>query len=195
MATELAEGYCDLVMSGVTVTTDRARDVLLSDSYLDETVALVVPDHQRDRFVSWAAIRNLGPITIAIPDVPYYVRMLREMLPRAVIQVHKDAASLFEGTAGAVDALALPAERGSAWTLQYPAYSVVVPGPDPIRLPLAYPISKRDERLASFVSTWIGLKRKDGTLDAAYRYWILGHDATPRRPRWSIVRDVLHWME
>ena len=24
---------------------------------------------------------------------------------------------------------------------------------------------------------------------------ILGHDATPDRPRWSIVRDVLHWME
>ena len=29
----------------------------------------------------------------------------------------------------------------------YPAYSVVVPGPDPIRVPLAYPIGKRDERV------------------------------------------------
>ena len=195
MAGELAEGYCDLVMSGVTVTTDRARDVLFSDSYLDETVGFVVPDHQRGRFATWEAIRELGALTIAIPDVPYYERMLRAMLPRAGIQVHRDAASLFEGAAGAVDALALPAERGSAWTLQYPAYSVVVPGPDPIRLPLAYPIGKGDERLARFVNTWIGLKRRDGTLDAAYRYWILGHDATPRRPRWSIIRDVLHWVE
>ena len=78
---------------------------------------------------------------------------------------------------------------------RYPAYSVVVPGPDPIRVPLAYPIGKRDNALARFVNTWIALKRKDGTLDAAYRHWILGHDATPHRPRWSIVRDVLHWME
>ena len=97
--------------------------------------------------------------------------------------------------AAGADALALPAERGSAWTLRYPAYSVVVPGPDPIRVPLAYPIGKRDEPLARVVNTWIALKRKDGTLDAAYRHWILGHDATPVRPRWSIVRDVLHWME
>ena len=87
------------------------------------------------------------------------------------------------------------AERGSAWTLQYPAYSVVVPGPNPIRVPLAYPIGRRDERFASFVNTWIALKGKDGTLDAAYKHWILGQDAAPRQPRWSIVRNVLHWVE
>ena len=32
-------------MSGVAVTTHRAREMLFSDSYLDETLALVVPDH------------------------------------------------------------------------------------------------------------------------------------------------------
>jgi hypothetical protein len=60
---------------------------------------------------------------------------------------------------------------------------------------LAYPIGRRDPDFARFVNTWIGLKRKDGTLDATYRHWILGQDAAPDRPRWSIVRDVLHWME
>ena len=109
--------------------------------------------------------------------------------------MHETSRRCSNGAPADVDALALPAERGSAWTLMYPAYSVVVPGPDPIRVPLAYPIGKRDERLARFVNTWIALKRKDGTLDAAYQHWILGQDATPHRPRWSIVRDVLHWVE
>ncbi len=128
--------------------------------------------------------------------MPYYVRKLRELLPRATISgARTTSTSLFAGDRTAVDALALPAERGSAWTLRYPAYSVVVPGPDPIRVPLAYPIGRRDERLARVVNTWIALKRKDGTLDAAYRHWILGHDAEPDRPRWSIIRDVLHWVE
>ena len=31
-------------MSGVAVTTDRAQTLLYSDSYLDETLAFVVPD-------------------------------------------------------------------------------------------------------------------------------------------------------
>src|SRR4029453_19180218 len=59
LAAQLAEGYCDLVMSGVAVTTDRAREILFSDTYLDETVAFVVPDDQRERYASWDAIRAL----------------------------------------------------------------------------------------------------------------------------------------
>ena len=108
-----------------------------------------------------------APLKIAVPDVPYYVLKLRELLPHAVIEVPQDIEPLFDRSATDADAVALPAERGSAWTLRYPAYSVVVPGPDPIRVPLAYPIGRRDERLASFVNTWIALKGKDGTLDAA----------------------------
>ena len=196
LAEQLAEGYCDIVMSGVVVTTNRAREVLFSDSYLDETLAFVVPDDQRDQYASWDAIRERGAVTIAVPDVPYYVRMLRDLLPRAVIQVRAAAVGpLFDRTVTRADALALGAERASAWTLIHPAYSVVVPGPDPIRVPLAYPIGKRDQQLAAFVNTWIALKRKDGTLDAVYKHWILGQDAAPRQPRWSIVRNVLHWVE
>ena len=190
----LAEGYCDLAMSGLLVTTLRAREMLFSESYMDETLALVVPDHRRDEFADWDAIRNLGAITILVPDVPYYIDKLRELLPRAVLDIQSQD-SLQLPIADHFDAMLLPAERGSAWTLVYPEYSVVVPGPDPIRVPLAFPIGKRDERFASFVNTWIGLKRKDGTLDAAYKHWILGQDAAPRQPRWSIIRNVLHWVE
>jgi hypothetical protein len=39
------------------------------------------------------------------------------------------------------------------------------------------------------------LKRKDGTLDVLYRYWILGQNAAPQRPRWSVIRNVLHWVD
>ena len=196
MAEQLADGYCDLVMSGVAVTTNRARQLLFSDSYLDETLAFVVPDDQREQFMTWDAIRDRGALTIAVPDLPYYVNKLRELLPRAMVRAATEGIeSMFDPAAARGDALALPAERGSAWTLLYPEYSVVVPGPEQIRVPLAYPIGRNDERLASFVNTWIALKRKDGTLDAAYKHWILGQDAGPRQPRWSIIRDVLHWVQ
>jgi Na+/H+-dicarboxylate symporter/ABC-type amino acid transport substrate-binding protein len=193
MAELLDSGYCDLVMSGVAMTTDRVPGMLFSDSYLDETLAFIVPDHQRERFIDWRALRA-QELTIAVADLPYYARLLRDLLPRATFTVTTDVESMI--TSGSrVDALALPAERGSAWTLKYPAYAVVVPGPAPIAVPLAYPIGRGDERLQRFVNTWIALKRKDGTIDATYRHWILGEDVTPRRPRWSIARDVLHWME
>ena len=49
----------------------------------------------------------------------------------------------------------------------YPQFSVVVPEPDVVKLPLAYPIGQHDQAFATFVNTWIELKRKDGTIDAA----------------------------
>ena len=135
LAEQLAEGYCDLVMSGVAVTTNRAREVLFSDSYLDETVAFVVPDDEREKYASWDAIRDRGALTIAVPDVPYYVRKLGELLPRAVIRVHAGAlGALFDRSAPHVDALALPAERGSAWT-EYPATRSSCKVPTRIRWP------------------------------------------------------------
>ena len=180
-----AEGYCDLVMSGVLVTTLRAREMLFSDSYLDETLALLVKDDRRDRSPA-----GTGFAIGRDHDCRSRRAVLPEQGARAVAARRPPGA--YRGSAAVdladehVDALLLPAERGSAWTLIHPVYAVVVPGPDPIRVPLAYPSASGTRTIASFVNTWIALKRKDGTLDAVYRHWILGQDAAPHQPRWSI---------
>lgn len=192
---QLSAGYCDIVMSGIAVTTDRAGEVLYSSTYMDETVALLVADHRRHEFATWGDIRALGPISIAVPNVPYYISKLRELAPDARIAIVDDVAKALERDDASFDAFALPAERGSAWTLIYPRYTVVVPEPLLIKVPLAYPIARHDLAFASFVNTWIDLKRKDGTIDALYRHWILGQQAAARKPRWSILHDVLHWTE
>jgi ABC-type amino acid transport substrate-binding protein len=104
------------------------------------------------------------------------------------------ADALFGDGAPAADAIALPAERGSAWTLRFPQYTVVVPSADVVKVPLAFAMPRREPELATLVNTWIDLKRRDGTIEDLYRYWILGREATAVQPRWSIVRDVLGWM-
>ncbi len=194
LAAEMARNCCDIVMAGVAATTLRASQVLFSATYLDETFAFVVPDHSRELFSSWEEISRLTSPTIAVPDVPYYIDKLRRRAPNAELRViHGDLGSVFKNWDANLDALAIPAERGSAWTLLYPQFSVVVPEPTIMKIPLAYPIGRHDAAFASFINTWIDLKRKDGTMTSLYDYWILGRDAEPRKPRWSIIRDVLHW--
>ena len=195
LSADLSQGYCDIVMSGVPVTTELASRTLMSTPYLDETLAFVVPDDLRDQFVSWESMRSTNGLRVAVPDVPYYVEKLRVLLPKAALRPMEDVSQLLASRAPDVDGIALPAERGSAWTLLYPAYTVVVPEPGAVKIPLAYPIARQDRRFGEFVNTWIELKRKDGTFDGLYQYWILGRDREPRPPRWSIVRDVLHWVE
>ena len=195
MEEQLGGGYCDIVMSGVAVTTSRAATLLFSNSYLDETFALVVPDYAREQFSSWSAIEARPTTTIAVPNVPYYIDKLRERLPRARVTLVDDLGAAFAQPDPAVDAIALPAERGSAWTLLYPQFTVVVPEPGIVKVPLAYAIARHDDAFASFINTWIDLKRKDGTMETLYNYWVLGREVTRRQPRWSIIHDVLHWVD
>ena len=189
----LDRGGCDIAMSGMPVTPLRAAAMSFSAPYLDETLAWVVRDHLRDRFESWEAIRSLDGIRIGAPNLPYYLLELRERAPALEIEV-VPADSTADSLAR-FDAFVLPAERGSVWTLLHPEYTVVVPAPDLIRIPLAYPLFPDGERWETFVNTWIELKRRDGTLDRLYRHWILGQDAVRAQPRWSVVRNVLHWVE
>jgi ABC-type amino acid transport substrate-binding protein len=182
---------CDLVMSGAVVTADRALHVRFSTAYLDETLAFVVADHRRAAFATWDEVRALGPLRIGAPSPSYYVRWVRAQLPSATIVTFDGAAPLFTPVTPPLDALVLTAERGSAYTLLHPEYSVVVPKPQPLKVPLAYAIAGRDDALATVVDAWIELKRKDGTIDELFAHWILGRDAVPHHRRWSVLDDVV----
>ena len=187
----LTPATCDLVMSGAVVTTTRAELVLFSQSYLDETIAFVVRDHLTAKFSDWSTIRALGPLRIGMPTLPYYEQKVRDELKNATVVPFTDVDGMFKPDADAVDALVLTAERGSAYTLLHPQYSVAVPKPRPFRVPLAYVVAGRDEALASTVNTWIDLKRKDGTIDELFAHWILGRDTTEKAPRWSVIDNVI----
>lgn len=39
------------------------------------------------------------------------------------------------------------------------------------------------------------LNRRNGTLDRLYEHWILGRAPEDSPPRWSVIRDVLHWVD
>jgi Na+/H+-dicarboxylate symporter/ABC-type amino acid transport substrate-binding protein len=193
LQTGLDPEICDLVMSGVAITADRALHVQFSASYLDETVAFIVPDSRMSAFTEWSSIRGMGHLRLGVPRAPYFVQKIRDELTDVEILPIDRIDDMFEPHDPPVDAMVATAERGSAYTLLHPEYSVAVPKPRPFKVPLAYVIAGRDSEMAAMVNTWIELKRKDGTIDALFAHWILGQDSTPKRPRWSIVRDVLHW--
>ena len=188
-------GSADIVMSGIAITTERAAALLFSTAYLDETLALLVRDHDRDAFATWPQIDAMGDIAIGIPDLPYFIEKVHAFAPRARLQVVPSIEAALGAGRLELHAFALPAERGSAWTLMHPQFSVVVPSGTRVRIPLGYPVAARDEAFASFINTWIELKRKDGTVEALFDYWVRGLRATPVKPRWSIIRDVLHWID
>ncbi|HVO94130.1 MAG TPA: ABC transporter substrate-binding protein, partial [Terriglobales bacterium] len=192
----LANGRVDIAMAGIAVTPERASEMLFSEPYLDETLAFIVKDHLREEFSTWANIRDLGSMRVKAPNLPYYIDQLKRRAPELKLDLVESMSQIEAGMKqGAFDAIVLPAESGSVLTLLYPKFTVVVPEPDVVKIPLAYPLARRDQDWAHFINTWIELKRRGGTIQALYGHWILGKQENSRHPRWSILRNVLHWVD
>jgi Na+/H+-dicarboxylate symporter/ABC-type amino acid transport substrate-binding protein len=190
----LDSSVCDLVMSGAAITADRTIHLQFSAPYLDETVAFIVRDDLAAAFSDWSSVRAMRGLRLGVPRAPYFMQKIRDELKDVAIVPIDRMDEIFAPRDPPIDAAIATAERGSAYTLLHPEYSVAVPQPRPFKVPLAYIIADRDTPMTSMVNTWIELKRKDGTIDELFAHWILGRDEGARAPRWSIARDVLHWV-
>ena len=61
--------------------------------------------------------------------------------------------------------------------------------------PFAYPVVKREQEFSDYISYWLELKKKSKVFDRYYDHWILGKNTKDREPRWSVIRNLLGWVE
>jgi ABC-type amino acid transport substrate-binding protein len=190
-------GYCDVALSLIPISADLTREVAFTQSVLDVPVALIVADHRRAQFDAWPKIAARDELRIAVSDSVAEGRFVAAALPNASIDVYRSKAELdallAEG-ATAVDAILAAGEEGAAWTVRYPSFNLVVP--TPVRLAhFGYAVDRRDQDLRLYLDTWLASRRIDGTIDDLYRYWMLGEVGDTQPPRWSVLRDVLGWVD
>jgi Na+/H+-dicarboxylate symporter len=201
LSRQMKDDHFDVAMSGVYGTAEQSGNVRLSDPYLFATMALVVPDHRDTDFATTGAIRGLDRVRIGIHRSLAGEEFVKSALSGysnvefVVLDSYRD---FFEqkGAGEGVDALYTGAESGSAWTLLYPSYQVVTPWSDDYTIPLVYPYSSdEDNEMDEFIDHWVLLKQHDGTTEKAYEHWILGKGSEKKALRWSVIRNVLGWVD
>ena len=171
----------------------------LSDPYLTSTVGVVVPDERRHDFATIEEIRRQRGLRIGVPlDTRQLEYALDHYFGGAdveLVTVTGSAPEFFAGSVPDLDGFVMPAESGAAWTLLHPEYTVVVPQPDPVRLPTAFGVARGEDELLAVVDEWVLYATSHGAPQRAYDYWVLGRGAEHERRRWSILHDVLGWGE
>jgi ABC-type amino acid transport substrate-binding protein len=155
----------------------------------------VVRDDRRRTFESRALVQRLRGLRIGVLGDGYYANKVRQYLPTAEVVTVASLPAFFEHRANELDALVHAAEIAAAWTLLHPHFTVAVPKPDRLRIPVAYAVARDAGSLREVLDTWIVLKQHDGTIDRLYAYWVLGSDESIAPPHWSVVRNVLGWVE
>jgi proton glutamate symport protein len=195
----LDAGVCDLYASTMAISPRRIGEFTMTNPVYTSSVGFVVPDHARHSFQHWETIRQLGAsVRIGVPGNPEAIEFAKSVMPNAVlVPLHSlnDQRRILESDSPNVDAIASLSEEGAAWALLYPHFTLAVPKPV-VFTPQAIGVARGNASLVEMLDAWITAEKARGTVEALYRYWLLGEAAkSARPPRWSVIRNVLGWEE
>jgi ABC-type amino acid transport substrate-binding protein len=194
---QIDAGLIDVVPS-VPYSTALVPAKRLSTPYYQGVLGFAVRDPDRAKFATLEAIRQKRHLTIGVPvELQLPVPALTGYLAPVEIETKPVRALryFFEGRVTDVDAMLVTAEVGTAWTLLHPHFTVVVPRPTAIQVPMGYMVHPEDEDLLTFIESWLVIHRARGTIDRAYDFWILGQGAKEQSRRWSVIHNVLGWTQ
>jgi ABC-type amino acid transport substrate-binding protein len=161
------------------------------------TAGFIVRDHLRDDFATWEKIRNRKSLRIATVDTSFARKFIAVQLPQAALALlpsQGDFKQILESRTENIDAIGVSAEHGAAWTILYPSYTMVVPRPV-ISLPVGYATQNRRQKLLRVVNAWLLEAKASGEIDRLHKYWVEGRTEEADPPRWSIIRNVLRWVD
>jgi Na+/H+-dicarboxylate symporter/ABC-type amino acid transport substrate-binding protein len=185
---DLNQGKFDIAIGGLIVNPERLAKANFSIPYMNMTTAVVVEDHKRNKFSSWRAIDKKFNTRVGVVG-ERRAKDVKRYLPNTEVVLLKTYSDFFTDSPKRVEALVISAEAGSAWTILYPAHSVVVPEPHlKSNAAFAMPLATLD--FEDFVNDWLQMNQTSGIINKLYNKWILGKKAEQKKPRWSIGRDL-----
>lgn len=192
-ATLLANGSVDITLGGRAITPLKALTVNFSNSYTSHTAGLLLSDSKRDAFTNLYDIQAMETLTIGVGNSNYYQQIAKEYFPNAKIAEVSDIRNFLKGKHEQVDAVLFSTEVGSAWSMLYPEFSAIIPKGLKLKAPVGLVLPKGQADYVQFINTWLKLKKDSGFQQKVYDYWILGENPKAKKPRWSVMRDVLGW--
>ena len=187
--------HFDIAMSGILATPDTAAKIALTKPYMEVNLAVVVEDHRRREFDTIEKIEAMPKLRAQVLGADYLSRTIEEMLPNIETVTVESPQIFFEGGFLEFDGLVMSAEAGSTWTLLNPGFSVVVPQPVSGAIPVAYAITSHDDAMQDYVDRWIDYHKGGGSIQRLYDHYILGKESGKSNPRWSVLRNVLKWVD
>jgi len=187
------EDHFDVAVGGIASTLQDFGEFHESDPYLEMHAAFVVRDHRVREFRSAATIREKKRRIGYVKGGIQVQSGLHDLSMIELVELSHAKEFLREEHAE-LDALITTAETGAIYSMIAPEYSVVVPEDVHVRVPLVFAVKMEDE-FDQLIDKWIRLKRADGTIQVLYDHWILGREPKQKAERWSVIRDLLGWVD
>jgi Na+/H+-dicarboxylate symporter/ABC-type amino acid transport substrate-binding protein len=186
---EINSGYCDIVMCAIVMNEQRILNMQFSDTYLEDANVLIIPTKNLDKYRTIEQVGKAGNFRLGA--IGAYEEVAANHFPNVPV-VHGTIDMLF---ANQCDGYLWAQLQSYIWCLAHPGYTALTYNGQMGKKYFAYPMRKNAEQLVHFVNEWMWLKQEQGFTYQQRQYWFLGKEHNPEAKRWSILRDVLHWVD
>jgi ABC-type amino acid transport substrate-binding protein len=191
-ASALAQGTCDLSIGRV--VSSQAAAMAFSRPLTHEAWAFLTRDYRRSDFAAFDRIRELRAPRLAVFRDAEFVDRLKALVPDAQITTVDSIPEFLHAPPERFDAMFTGFDRGTAASLMYPEFGVVIPTPEPGSVPMAFIVPTGEESLLDLVNSIADVGSANGLFKQKLDYWVGGMGRQgDQSPRWSIARNVLGW--
>jgi proton glutamate symport protein len=188
LAQNLTDGVFDIGMSSIIMSEERLLQMQFTFPYLEDNNALVVPRLKKKEFLLLKEAQANETLKIGAGGAQYAIA--KRHFPKAHLT---RLTSISQLTRGEVDAILWSETSAVIWCLTHPDFIVIDYGNQIGKSFFGYPIRQHATDFGFFLNNWLTLKEQSGFKKDMEAYWIHGIPPGKREPRWSILRNVLHW--
>lgn len=195
LVNEINDGYYDIAMSAVTINEHRLKEMLFTQPYITPRLVLVVQENSRKRFSTLDRIHDSKHLNIAVLKGSAFEQYARERFPEKEIILLNQYDEFLH--AGPNVALLWEEEESVAWLLNHRGFRILLPQPLLGYDAIGYAVQSQSLRFLDYLNTWLKLKQSQGFTEKQHDLWIKGKTeiAAQNEPRWSVIRNVLHWID
>jgi Na+/H+-dicarboxylate symporter len=194
LAEQIENGAYDVAMSAIVMDQERIKFMNFTVPYEEQDNVIVAPTSNWEKYIDLSQLEAKRDLQIAAYGV--FVSAAKRHFPQAIIKEFVNdeppMAPLLNGSAE----VALWSDlQAFAWTLSHPKFVPIDYEGQLGKIYFAYPVSLASRAWIEFLNNWLSLKQQSGFKNNMTRYWLKGEDIQEHPPRWSILRNVLHWVD
>lgn len=195
LSEQLLRGEYDIAMSAISMNESRLKSMTFSTPYLYPRFCLVTHAQNKQLFSSIEQIDREPRVKLAVLKGSAFETTGKELFPHIPLLLLDSYADFnFEDP---FIALLWEEQEAIAWSLKNRNFRVIFPQP-PLGVDiLSYAIHPEGARFKNYLDEWLKLKQSQGFTEKQYDLWIKGKTeiAAPTKARWSIIHNVLHWVD
>jgi len=188
MPQDLNEGHYDIAMSSIVMNEERLKTLNFTNHYSVQDIALVVLDQNKQKFLNFNEIKENK--TLKIGAIGAFSGYLKQYLPNAQVYAIIDI-DLPKMKSGEVDAWIWATDPATIWCLGHPEFITVDYEGLLGKTYFAYAVPDNSFKFISYLNDFLSLKELSGFHKHMIDYWIKGVPSAPKKPRWSILHNVL----